>query len=543
MKALLINCARTFGDPAVMAFVARRNMEGKLVDCQVISGGLRSSSMSVSDVSDDDADSGTVHGYSNRSYVSPTVRYVAAKDEDDDLASSYTYDGTRGRGRDRDPDPEVDSVGSYSDQYESGAEDQGAGCDYLSDTSERDVEVKTVITPRRYTSGGGDADRQLNADALSLASIDEVTVCSPSDKQQMHPDDNMSLVSFDVATVCHQGGEEAKIQPADALSMCSFDVATVCHPHEQLDDTISLGSVNSATVCRLAKPGDPGIALDAMSTNTFDCQSQVTSRTYNLKASTVRRDDCSSASTCSWTDMYGGALKQSESRSNIVPSLSLNLSTTSSSSGSSTYFRNIDDKKERHGQAAYQEWVKRKERQKVEKAQAAKEEREKKEAENAMRQRMAKERYQEWCRQKELQQQKKPSTSSIKSTASSGSYQSSYSSSSGGNSPNRVQSRLQRKGGPEAAKKREEWDRIKKQQQQRERERLRQLELNKERLEQQRKQKSEGAWQNWMKSVGKRAKPVPLNQGFDTLRGTISNIYVNPNQWVSNIDAHDSRGN
>ncbi|XP_034474622.1 uncharacterized protein LOC117781858 [Drosophila innubila] len=539
-----------------MAFVARRNIEGKLVDCQVISGGLRNGSMSVSDVSDDDTDSGTVHGYSNRSYVSPTVRYVAAKEEDDDLASCYTYDGTRGRGGGRDPDPEVDSVGNYSDQYESGeeianAEDQGAGGDYPSDDesgkssiSERDIDEKTVITPRRYISGGGDADRVLheysNVDAISLSSIDEVTVCSPSDNLKTHPDDNMSLASYDVATVCHSG-EQAKMQQDDGLSMCSYDVATVCHPNEQSDDIISLGSI---------QPGDPGIALDSMSTNTFDCQSQVTSRTYNLKSTTVRRDDCSSASTCSWTDMYGGALKQSESRSNIVPSLSLNLSTTSSS-GSSTYFRNIDDKKERHGgQTAYQEWVKRKERQKLQKQQAAKEEREKKDAETAMRQRLAKERYQEWCRQKELQQ-KKPSTSSIKSGGSAGSAGSSasYSSqcsslTSSGNSPNRPQSRLQRKETPEAAKKRlEEWDRIKKQQQQRERERLRQQELSKERLEQQRKQKSEGAWQNWMKTVGKRAKPVPLNQGFDTLRGTISNIYVNPNQWVSNIDPHDSRGN
>lgn len=372
-----------------------------------------------------------------------------------------------------------------------------------------------------------------NVDTMSLTSIDEVTVCSPSDELKMHSDD-LSLASFDVATVCHSE-EEAKRQQDDGLSMCSFDVATVCHTNDQPDDAISLGSI---------QPGDQGIALDSISTNTFDCQSQVTSRTYNLKSSTVRRDDCSSASTCSWTDMYGGALKQSESRSNIVPSLSLNLSTTSSSSGSSTYFRNIDDKKDRHGQAAYQEWVKRKERQKVEKQQAAIKEKEKKDAESAMRQRMAKERYQEWCRQKELQQ-KKPSTSSIKSAGSSLSYSSKGSSSSSfGNGLNRPQSRVQRAETPEAAKKRlEDWDRVKKQQQQRERERLRQQELSKERVEQQRKQKSEGAWQNWMKTVGKRAKPVPLNQGFDTLRGTISNIYVNPNQWVSNIDPHDSRGN
>ncbi|KAH8378490.1 hypothetical protein KR093_011659 [Drosophila rubida] len=522
-----------------MAFVARRSIEGKLVDCQVISG-LRNSSLSVSDVSDDDTDSGTVHGYSSRSYVSPTVRYVASKEEDDDLGSCYTYDSTQGRGMQRD----LDSVSRYADHYESGEEienqgqqlDEGAGGDYMSSddeaaksiTSEQDADEKTMLMPRRSMAGGaGDAARVM-ADNFSLASMDEATVCSP--------DDNLSLVSTDVSTVCH-----AIDKTDDGLSICSYDVATVCQPSGQAklqpDDTLSMNSMNSGAVpYRAGKSGD-----DAVSTNTFDCQSQLTSRTYNVKSTTVRRDDCSSASTCSWTDMYGGALKQSESRSNIVPSLSLNLSTTSSS-GSSTYFRTFDDKKERHGQAAYQEWVKRKERQKQQKQQAAKEEREKRDAETAMRQRLAKERYQEWCRQKELQQ-KKPATSSIKSASSSTGYSSqSSSSSSMGLSPNR--GKLQRKETNEAIQKRlADWERVKKQQQLRERERLRQQQQSKEQVEQQRKQKSEGAWQNWMKSVNKRAKPVPLNQGFDTLRGTISNIYVNPNQWVSNIDPNDSRGN
>ncbi|KAH8263073.1 hypothetical protein KR044_004091 [Drosophila immigrans] len=523
-----------------MAFVARRSIEGKLVDCQVISG-LRNSSLSVSDVSDDETDSGTVHGYSSRSYVSPTVRYVASKEEDDDVGSSYAYDGAEGRGLQRD----LESVSHYGESYETGEEsgnDQGAGGDYLSndDESKSNISEQDADEKARYVAGGGDADRELG-DSLSLVSNDEATVCSPV----LQHDDSLSMFSanVDAATVCH-----SDVNVHDGLSMCSVDVATVCQPRVetnlQPDDTRSLDSMSSATVYRSAvKPGD-----DAMSTNTFDCQSQLTSRTYNVKSTTVRRDDCSSASTCSWTDMYGGALKQSESRSNIVPSLSLNLSTTSSS-GSSTYFRTFDEKKERHGQAAYQEWVKRKERQKQQKQVAAKEQREKRDAELAMRQRLAKERYQQWCRQKEQQQlqlqqqQKKPVLSSIKSASSSTGYSSQSSSSgSGGLSLNR--SKLQRKETNEAIKKRlEDWERVKKQQQLRDRERQRLQQQSKEQVEQQRRQRSEGAWQNWMKSVNKRAKPVPLNQGFDTLRGTISNIYVNPNQWVSNIDPHDSRGN
>lgn len=98
-----------------------------------------------------------------------------------------------------------------------------------------------------------------------------------------------------------------------------------------------------------------------------------------------------------------------------------------------------------------------------------------------------------------------------------------------------------RKAASEATRKRlKEWQLTKTEQQQRERERKRRLEENKQKLEEERKQRSQGAWKNWMKQVDKRAKPVPLNQGFDTLRGTISNIYINPVQWVSNIDPKDS---
>ncbi|XP_064553892.1 histone-lysine N-methyltransferase, H3 lysine-79 specific [Drosophila montana] len=528
-----------------MAFVARRNTEGKLVDCQVISG-LGTSSMPMSDLSDEDTDSGTVQGYSNRSYVSPTVRYVASKEEDDDLESCYTFDGTRGRGANN-LDSDLESVASFDvDRYDrnckgknkvNGDDDVGAESDYQLDVaSDEETVMQTrddAVKRRELNQYSGNDDKFQSDD---LDSIDGDTVCSPRDDEKIQSD-ALSVDSFDGPMACHSR-MSSNMQPEDAQSLSSIDSVTpslgpTLHP----EDVLSLGSVDSATVCRFMDPANP---LDN-DNDQADTQSQMTNRTFNLKSSTVRRDDCSSASTCSWTDMYGGALKPSESRSNIVPSLSLNMSTTSSS-GSSTYFRNLDEEKERHGQEAYQEWVKRKERQKQQKQQAAKQEREKRDAETAMRQRLAKERYQEWVRQKELQQ-KKTATGSIKSTASYSSYSSSSSFGSA-MAPSSSSVKPTRKETPEATKKRlEEWDRIKTQQQQRERERQRQKQQSKEQLEKQRKQKSEGAWQNWMKSVGNRPKPVPLNQGFDTLRGTISNIYVNPVQWVSNIDSHDSRGN
>ncbi|TDG43580.1 hypothetical protein AWZ03_010008 [Drosophila navojoa] len=519
-----------------MAFVARRNTEGQLVDCQVISGG-GTSTMSMSDLSDEDTDSGTVQGYSNRSYVSPTVRYVTSKDDDNDLDSSFTFDGIRDSSANH-FENDLESVVSFEGHFDDAVKatptdvesDTGTLSDYRLDMASDEETVKCGPSPSGYMPAVDAAARQEDdCKADDLDSLDGETVCSPNAFGQQRLDE-LSLGSL----------ESLGLQPEDDIqSLCSVESstlgrATVCPPVAP-EDSFSLASLDSNSIYRLME------SRNSSNKDNSDNQSQVTSRTFNMKSSAVRRSDCSSVSSCSWTDMYGGALKPSESRSNIIPSLSLNLS-TASSSGSSTYFRSLDEEKERHGQEAYQEWVKRKERQKQEKQQAAKQERERRDAETAMRQRLAKERYQEWVRQKELQQ-KKAATGSIKSAASYGSYSSTSSfgglaSGSGGNN------RPQRKETPEAAKKRlAEWDRVKTQQQQRDRERERQKQLSKEQLEKQRKQKSEGAWQNWMKSVSKRPKPVPLNQGFDTLRGTISNIYVNPVQWVSNIDPNDSRGN
>ncbi|EDW03064.1 chromatin assembly factor 1 subunit A-A [Drosophila grimshawi] len=480
-----------------MAFVGRRNIEGQLVDRQLISG-MGANSMSMPDLGDDDTDSGTLEGYSSRSYISPTVRYVANKREDVDIESTFALE----RGGNN-----MDSVVGFSDRNDKCGEGENEdGLDMTSD--EETFKCSTV------------------SKTDDLDSIDGDTVCSPR-----IPDDFNAMDSFHEPRAC-----KSNLQQDDAQSFSSVDSSTYCRSNSKAEDAFSLGSLDSSLASDIMEPSNSiknPVKLDSKA----DSMSQLTSRTYNLKASTLRREDCSSASTFSWTDMYGDALKPTPGHDNVVPPLSFNFSATSSS-GSSTFFRTLDDEQDRQKQHVYLEWVKRKELQKKQKQQAEKQEKERREAETAMRQRLAKERYHEWCKQKMLQQ-KKTSTISLKSSSSyscTGSMSSSAISAGGKKQPPKET--------PEARRKRlEEWERVKTRQLKREQERQLQEQQSRDQLEQQRKKKSEGAWNNWMKSVGKRAKPVPLNQGFDTLRGTVSNIYVNPIEWVSNIDPNESRGN
>ncbi|XP_020803954.1 coiled-coil domain-containing protein 34-like [Drosophila serrata] len=47
-----------------------------------------------------------------------------------------------------------------------------------------------------------------------------------------------------------------------------------------------------------------------------------------------------------------------------------------------------------------------------------------------------------------------------------------------------------------------------------------------------RQQQADQAFQRWMSHVDQRPKPVPSSQGINSLRGTISELYINPNRWV-----------
>ncbi|XP_052892822.1 coiled-coil domain-containing protein 34-like [Anopheles moucheti] len=55
-------------------------------------------------------------------------------------------------------------------------------------------------------------------------------------------------------------------------------------------------------------------------------------------------------------------------------------------------------------------------------------------------------------------------------------------------------------------------------------------------IQQEKKKISKEVYQQWLKSAKHKPKPVPLNQGPNTLRGTVSKIFVNPEPWKNNSD-------
>ncbi|XP_026834731.1 uncharacterized protein LOC6540901 isoform X1 [Drosophila erecta] len=82
----------------------------------------------------------------------------------------------------------------------------------------------------------------------------------------------------------------------------------------------------------------------------------------------------------------------------------------------------------------------------------------------------------------------------------------------------------------------EDWWLRKQGQQQAQREEKRRAMLSKVLEEEQRRQDAQAAWSKWMSNVDARPKPVPLNQGMDSLRGTISQLYVNPTPWMGAVN-------
>lgn len=79
----------------------------------------------------------------------------------------------------------------------------------------------------------------------------------------------------------------------------------------------------------------------------------------------------------------------------------------------------------------------------------------------------------------------------------------------------------------------EEWEHRKRLEIERRRMLKQQEEERRRELEEQRRHMAEEAWEKWIADAAKKPKPVPLNRGIFTLRGTISDIFVNPNEWKS----------
>lgn len=161
----------------------------------------------------------------------------------------------------------------------------------------------------------------------------------------------------------------------------------------------------------------------------------------------------------------------------------------------------------RQSNEAYDNWLSGKKRQYQYKQQAAREQKRQLQEREEYRRRLNEQRVQEWCKRKAQQ-----GVNSVKRRVDTQKSQSQF--------DEEAQLRLHA------------WE-MRKIQEAEHRRQLQQYQAyRKQQEQQQRKEQAAIAWRNWIKSAPHRPKPVPLNQGFKTLRGTISDIYINPNQWV-----------
>uniref|UniRef100_A0A182JW98 Coiled-coil domain-containing protein n=1 Tax=Anopheles christyi TaxID=43041 RepID=A0A182JW98_9DIPT len=60
--------------------------------------------------------------------------------------------------------------------------------------------------------------------------------------------------------------------------------------------------------------------------------------------------------------------------------------------------------------------------------------------------------------------------------------------------------------------------------------------LLEQKIQNEKKKISEEIYQEWLKTSKNKPKPVPLNQGPHTLRGTVSKIFINPEPWKNNCE-------
>ncbi|KAH8255420.1 hypothetical protein KR038_002882 [Drosophila bunnanda] len=248
----------------------------------------------------------------------------------------------------------------------------------------------------------------------------------------------------------------------------------------------------------------------------------------STKAPRVRSPD-------GWSLMYGEIKK-----SHGVPSLMLD-----SRPSSVDYLRNVDFMKEyRQPDAAYENWYLAKSRQRLEKQRVQQLERDYEQQRAKQRKQMAEMCYDQWLKDKDRQaaaqrlenhmqaaafkaRQSLAKNSALTPASSSGSSTLAVpgsSSSANKTSRNVSQDKIRQVV--------EEWWLKKKQQHQTEREEKSRALVCKALEQQRRKELAEVAWQQWMSNVHGKPKPVPLNQGMDSLRGTISPLYINPKSWV-----------
>ncbi|KAH8403062.1 hypothetical protein KR222_003880 [Zaprionus bogoriensis] len=248
-----------------------------------------------------------------------------------------------------------------------------------------------------------------------------------------------------------------------------------------------------------------------------------------------------------WNEMYG-SIKQVESLSSVVPSLKL-----SSKSNTLDYLRELDGLKlTREPQVAFESWLASKQLLHQQRLQHRREQLEKKRDDEEKQKKLAKLCYEKWLRDKARQESQQRlqnhlvlSRQTAARTASSRSTMSSNCSSNNNNSNNKhnndnhnknknngkIKSNVRNVSQSEIRQVVQSWWIKKQEQQQRQRQEKQRHLQKKIKEDQRRKKRAEQAWQKWMVTVHEKPKPVPMNQGISSLRGTISPLYVNPQPW------------
>ncbi|EDW03062.1 coiled-coil domain-containing protein 34 [Drosophila grimshawi] len=251
-------------------------------------------------------------------------------------------------------------------------------------------------------------------------------------------------------------------------------------------------------------------------------------RLEHCRMEAPRLERGSTTSMCSWEEeetvsMYPSMDEQTaelETQSSCyVPQLELGSDTASLYYDQQVQLDQL--KVMRRSNEAYNNWLSAKKRQHQYKQQAELEQRQLKQQKDAQRRQLNEQRVQEWCERKARQSTntflRKANTEKTQTTCHPQPY------------PHPQLDEV-------ALKSLQCWE-MKKAQQAEQRFQIQQREAQrKQQQQQQRKQQATLAWQQWMKGVAQRPKPVPLNQGMKTLSGTISDIYINPNEWIHIAD-------
>ncbi|KAH8263074.1 hypothetical protein KR044_004090, partial [Drosophila immigrans] len=216
----------------------------------------------------------------------------------------------------------------------------------------------------------------------------------------------------------------------------------------------------------------------------------------------------------SWSEVYG-SLKLDD----VVPSLELQSKTSTLD-----YLRELNGLKlHREPHMAFENWIAAKERLRQQELQQQKQRLKEEKDRKDERKYLAKLCYEKWLNDKARQanQKRRMQLQSLSSSSSS-------SSNSSCNSICRPDRNVSQS---DIRREVQSWWHKKQEQLQRQRlEKQRHMQM-KEQANLHRKQLAAMAWEKWMSNVFDKPKPVPMNQGLDSLRGTVSEIYINPNSW------------